>query len=120
MIGDWKRIPLLLRIVQVIFTFVVGGIFGWYTGSYLVGGGLAAIARKLAFGDWDQGFAWTSKDLLFWATSFAEGAAGAAVAHYFRVREIVNRELRIPEYTDRLKSEWTVFPDLKAMEHPSA
>jgi hypothetical protein len=29
MIGDWKRIPLLLRVVQAIFTFVVGGILGW-------------------------------------------------------------------------------------------
>lgn len=118
MIGDWKTIPLHKRIFQLLFTFVVGGIFGWITESYWIGGGLAAIARKLAFGDWDQGFAWTLKDLLFWGTSFAEGAAAAWVARYFKIREQVEKELRYPEYADRLKSELTNFPDLHESPSP--
>lgn len=55
MVGQWKRIPLGIRILEVIWCFLVGVTLGAKTGSILLGGGLAAITRKILFGDWDVG-----------------------------------------------------------------
>lgn len=79
------------RIVQALWTFFAGIILGWLTESYLIGGGLAAVTRKIVFGDWDRGYAWTRSDLWFWSISFLEGAVGAAIGRYFRVQERISQ-----------------------------
>lgn len=102
MIGSWKSIPWKERIFQAIWSFFVGGFLGGITGSILIGGGLAAVSRKLIFGDWDVGYAWTIHDLSFWAVSFAQGAAGAYVANRLGIRKwIEEKALREIEYVDR-------------------
>lgn len=77
------------RILQAVWTFFAGIVLGWLTESYLIGGGLAAVTRKIIFGDWDRGYAWTRSDIWFWSISFVEGAVGAAIGRYFRVQERV-------------------------------
>ena len=67
------------RLLEAVWTFLVGILLGWLTQSHLVGGGLAAVSRKVVFGDWDRGFAWTRKDFWFWTISFMQGVAGAAI-----------------------------------------
>jgi hypothetical protein len=79
------------RILQALWTFFAGIILGWLTESYLIGGGLAAITRKIVFGDWDRGFQWSRSDIWFWSISFVEGAVGAAIGRYFRVQERVSQ-----------------------------
>ena len=79
------------RILQALWTFFAGIILGWLTESYLIGGGLAAITRKILFGDWDRGFQWSRSDIWFWSISFLEGAVGAAIGRYFRVQERVSQ-----------------------------
>ena len=59
MVGQWKRIPLGIRILQILWSFLVGVTVGAKSGSILLGGGIAAVTRKIVFGDWDTGFAWT-------------------------------------------------------------
>lgn len=75
------------RIFQAFWTFFAGVILGWLTESYLIGGGLAAITRKIIFGDWDR----SRSDIWFWTISFVEGAVGAAIGRYFRVQERVSQ-----------------------------
>ncbi len=75
------------RILQALWTFSVGVVLGWLTDSHLIGGGLAAITRKIVFGDWDRGYAWTRKDVWFWSISFMEGVAGAALGRYLGVQQ---------------------------------
>lgn len=55
MVGEWKRIPLGLRFLQILWSFFVGLIVGAKTNSILLGGGIAAVTRKIVFGDWDMG-----------------------------------------------------------------
>jgi hypothetical protein len=55
MVGQWKRIPLGLRLVEGITTFLVGVTVGTYSGSVSLSGVLGAIFRKIVFGDWDVG-----------------------------------------------------------------
>ena len=55
MVGQWKRIPLGLRLAQIVWAFLVGVTVGAQTGSVLLGGGVAAVTRKILFGDWDEG-----------------------------------------------------------------
>ena len=103
---DWTS-----RILQALWTFFAGIILGWLTESYLIGGGLAAVTRKIIFGDWDRGYAWTRSDLWFWSISFVEGAAGAAIGRYFRVQERVSQTVydqvgvRVEEVPGTLLSE---------------
>lgn len=99
------------RILQALWTFFAGIILGWLTESYLIGGGLAAITRKIVFGDWDRGYQWTTSDIWFWSISFLEGAIGAAIGQYFRVRERVSQAVydqvgvRVEEVPGTLLSE---------------
>lgn len=79
------------RIFQALWTFFAGVILGWLTESYLIGGGLAAITRKIVFSNWNRGYARTGSDSWFWSSSFLEGAVGAAVGRYFRVQERVSQ-----------------------------
>ena len=83
----WKHITWGTHALHLVWTFSVGLLLGWASGSYLVGGGLAAISRKLAFGDWDVGYAWTTIDVLFWITAFIQGAIGAAIGQYLGIRD---------------------------------
>lgn len=58
---------------KLVVTFSLGAILGWITESYLIGGGLASVV--------------VNRLNKRWPISFMEGAAGAALGRYFRVRE---------------------------------
>ena len=110
-LGEWKRIPWGLRIAEFIWTFIIGGLLGAASGSVLLGGGFAAITRKLAFGDWDQGYAWTIYDLAFWTVSFLQGAAGAWLAKFLGLHKIAEEQaIRTLQYVDRFHPVTTRVP----------
>ena len=87
MIGDWKRISWKEHLIALVWMLAVGSYLGWASGSAIIGGALSAVSRKLAFGDFDVGYAWTFSDIVFWVTSFLQGAVGGAIGQYLRVRE---------------------------------
>ena len=55
MVGQWKRVPLGIRIAEALGTFLVGVTVGTYSGSVTLSGLLGAVFRKIVFGDWDVG-----------------------------------------------------------------
>lgn len=91
----WKHISWTSHALRLVWTFSVGVLLGWASGSILLGGGLAGISQKLVFGDWDAGYAWTYIDILFWTTAFLQGAAGAALSQYLGIRGYILDSSRV-------------------------
>ena len=110
-LGEWKRISWGFRLAQFVWTFVIGGLIGAASGSILMGGGIASVTRKLAFGDWDVGYAWTLYDLGFWTLSFLEGAAGAWLAKFMGFHKMAEEAaIRSVQYVDRFHPTATRVP----------
>ena len=86
--------------IQLVFTFTVGIIAGFFTHSYLLGGGLAAISRVVVFNEYNM-VGLTLRDLWFWMYTFIGGAAGAAIGRYFGIQQTV---IQTVEHTTGLKS----------------
>ena len=91
----WRNISWTMHALRIVWTFSVGVLLGWASGSVLLGGGLAGISQKLVFGDWDVGYAWTYIDILFWTAAFMQGAAGAAVSQYLGIRRYILDSSRV-------------------------
>lgn len=110
-LGEWKRIPWGLRFAELVWTFVIGGMIGAASGSILLGGGMGAVTRKLVFGDWDVGYAWTIYDIAFWGVSFLQGAAGAWVSKVLGFHRMAEQAAeRTVEYVDRFHPVATRVP----------
>lgn len=79
-------IPELYSLQRHVFAFFCGFVGGLLPNDksniepWLMGALLAGIATKVVFGDFDTGYQWTWKDILFVIVVGGEGAVGALLS----------------------------------------